>query len=115
MSTNLYFFTATILKWRHLLKDDKFKDIIISSLCFLVSNGRVKVFAYVIMPNHIHLVWKILEPHIRSDVQRDFMKYTAQKIKACLRTDAPGLLEKFRVDSIDRQYQIWQRDPLSIE
>ena len=80
MSSNLYFFTATILEWKHLLKNDNFKDIIINSLNFLVSDKRIKVYAFVIMPNHIHLTWRILEPHFKVNVQRDFLKFTAQKI-----------------------------------
>jgi REP element-mobilizing transposase RayT len=49
------FFTATILEWKNLLADDRMKDIIISSLQFLVNDGRVKVYAFVLMPNHIHV------------------------------------------------------------
>ncbi|MDR6563262.1 MULTISPECIES: hypothetical protein [unclassified Arcicella] len=48
------FFTATILSWKPLLKPDKYKQIIIDSLKFLVENHRVKVYGFVIMPNHIH-------------------------------------------------------------
>jgi putative transposase len=51
------FFTATILEWKKLLKPEKYKDIIISSLQFLVENNRVKVNAFVPiaigMDNHI--------------------------------------------------------------
>ncbi|MCW3106593.1 MAG: hypothetical protein JWQ09_1099 [Segetibacter sp.] len=50
------FFTATILEWKHLLADDAFKNIIISSLQFLVKDGRVIIYGFVIMPNHIHLI-----------------------------------------------------------
>jgi REP element-mobilizing transposase RayT len=85
---NIYFFTATILEWRKLLQDDDYKDIIINSLKYLVKDGRIKVHAYVIMPNHLHLVWKIVEPHILSDVQRDFLKFTAQKFKFKLIDDS---------------------------
>lgn len=74
------FFTATILEWKHLLKPNKYKNIILSSLRFLVENKRVKVYGFVIIPNHIHLLWKMEEPHKREDVQRDFLKYTAQQI-----------------------------------
>ncbi len=53
------YFTATILEWKHLLKQDKYKDIIISSLEFLVKNGRIKVYGFTIMSNHIHLIWQV--------------------------------------------------------
>jgi hypothetical protein len=48
-------------------------------------------------------------------VQRDFLKYTAQKIKADLRRYPPVVLENFRVDAKDRKYQFWERNPLSVE
>jgi hypothetical protein len=40
------FFTATNLNWQKLLQPDKYKDIVIGSLRFLVNNKRVKVFAF---------------------------------------------------------------------
>ncbi len=52
---HIAFFTATILEWKHLLKPDKYKELIIQSLKFLVDNGRVQLYGFVIMPNHIHL------------------------------------------------------------
>ena len=54
----IQFYTATILEWKHLLKPDKYKQIIVNSLTFLVNEQRVKVFGFVIMSNHIHLIWQ---------------------------------------------------------
>ncbi|MEO7312706.1 MAG: hypothetical protein ABIX01_20135 [Chitinophagaceae bacterium] len=53
------YFTATILEWKPLLKPDKYKDIITGSLAFLVKENRVKVNGFVIMINHIHLIWQV--------------------------------------------------------
>lgn len=111
----IQFFTATILWWKPLLKPDKYKQIIIDSLKFLVKNKRVKVYGFVIMPNHIHIVWKINENYLLKDVQRDFLKYTAQQIKFDLIKNHPAVLSHFEVNLIDRQYQFWERNPLSID
>ncbi len=83
-TSDIYFFTATNLKSIKLLEDDEHKNIVIDSLQFLSDNKRVKVLGFVIMPNHIHLIWKILAPHKNEDFQRDFLKYTAQQIKFSL-------------------------------
>lgn len=48
----VYFWTATINQWYHLLKDDQFKEIIIQSLRTLSQRGLVDIFAFVIMSNH---------------------------------------------------------------
>lgn len=109
------FFTATCLEWKKLLQPDKYKDLIISSLKFLVEDHRILLYAFVIMSNHLHLIWQ-MQPLINPEsVQRDFLKYTAQKIKADLRVNHREVLEHFRVDAKDREYQFWERNALSIE
>lgn len=62
------FLTVTCLEWKHVLADDRFKDIITSSLTFLTKSGRVSVYAFVIMSNHFHLIWQIMGDHKRDDV-----------------------------------------------
>lgn len=108
------FFTATISEWRPILRYHHYKNIIVDSLRFLIKEKRVILYAFVIMPNHLHLIWQILEPHKSKDVQRDFLKYTSQQIKADLKRNYPKLLEVFRVNTSDREYQIWKRASLII-
>lgn len=43
------------------------------------------------------------------------MKFTAQQIKADLATHHPQASPYFKVKAKDREYQIWERNPLSIE
>ena len=75
------FFTATILEWKHLLKDDSYKDIIINSLQFLKNEKSVFIYGYVIMPNHIHLIWQIQQGFKQDKTQLRFMKFTARQMK----------------------------------
>ena len=109
------FFTATNLEWKPLLKDDKYKHIVLSSMNFLVNDKRVIIYAFVIMDNHMHIVWQ-MQPGIKRDaVQRDFLKITAQKIKKdMLRFNKKKLIE-FKVDAEDRKFQFWERNPLSVD
>lgn len=112
---HLQFFTATIYKWNHLLKEDKVKDIIINSLKFLVNDNRMIVYAFVIMSNHIHIIWRIKQPHLIKNVQRDFLKYTAQQIKFYLQQNDTTLLATCKVNHYDRQYMIWKTDSLIVD
>ena len=50
------FFTATIQKWKHLLKEDKYKNVIVDALRFLVKEEKVTLNSFVIMSNHIHII-----------------------------------------------------------
>ncbi len=112
---HLSFFTATIHNWYPLLEDDKYKEIIIDSIRCLTKKERIKLAAFVIMPNHIHLVWKIENKLKLQDIQRDFLKFTAQSIKKDLSDNNLNILNNFYVGLKDRKYQFWQRNPLTIE
>jgi REP element-mobilizing transposase RayT len=77
-----------------LLRPDKHKDIIVSSLKFIVEAKRVKVYGYVIMPNHLHMLWKIPLQRKLEEVQRDFMKYSGQMINFDLFKHHPEVLKQ---------------------
>jgi len=107
------FYTATILEWKNLLRPDKYKQIVINSLRFLSKERRVRIYGFVIMPNHLHLLWRIERPWRLAMVQRDFMKYTGQMIKFDLEQNHPRVLEQFYVGAKDRTYQFWERNSLT--
>ena len=109
------FFTATVLEWKHLLVGDGYKDIILNSLRYMTDNNRVRVYAFVIMNNHMHLLWHIVHPNKQEEVQRDFLKYTAQMILKDVRKNNSELLQDYYVGAKDRAYQVWERNPLSID
>jgi putative transposase len=107
------FYTATIVNWKPLLRPDSHKEIVLRSLEFMVEKERAKIYGFVIMPNHIHLLWRILFPWKLKHVQRDFMKFTGQLIKFNLKNYCPDVLEKYFVGLKDREYQFWQRNSLN--
>lgn len=109
------FFTATILEWKALLANDDYKRIITDSLSYLVEKQRIKVFGFVVMPNHLHIIWKIQPPYTKTQIQLSFLKYTAQQIKFDLKANHPELLNLFKVNAKDREYQFWERNALSVD
>ena len=108
-----YFFTQTITNFRHLLDDDSLKLIIINSMQFLVKNGYVEIYGYVIMPNHLHIIWSMLRSNGKESPATSFSKYTAHAFKKSLTKD-PKLLNTYLSGKKDREYQFWKRDPLAI-
>ena len=109
------FYTATINKWQHLLANDEHKNIIIESLKFLVTEKRIELNVFVIMSNHIHVIWQSMFGFTPSDIQSSFMKYTAQQLKRSLASNDIEALDLFKVNKYDREYQFWKREPLEIE
>ena len=110
----VYFWTITIKEWIHLLKDDEYKMIIIDSLQWLCVKELVKIYGYVIMPNHIHLLWEQLKMNGKEFPKNSFEKFTAHKFQKKLEKEDPFTLQQFKVTASDRKYNFWLRDPLAI-
>jgi REP element-mobilizing transposase RayT len=109
-----YFWTSTIRDWNSLLNNEDFKFIIVDSLKWLVEKKLVAVYAYVIMPNHIHLLWEQLMMNGKEYPKNSFEKYTSKQFLKKLMSDPTNILPCFLINSFDRKYQFWQRDPLAI-
>ena len=114
----IYFWTATINNWQRLLQADRYKQVIIDSLEYLSSGGKIDVFAFVPiaigMPNHTHLIWRINENNGKETAQGSFLKYTAHAFKKMLTTDGSCALESYAVEAHNKKYEFWQRDSLAI-
>ena len=109
----VYFWTITIKDWIHLLKSDDYKLLIIDSLKWLCIRELVRIYGYVIMPNHIHLLWEQLKMNGKEFPKNSFEKFTAHQFQRKLEKEDQPVLQKFRVLASDRNYNFWQRDPLA--
>ena len=110
----VYFWTITIKDWIHLLKSDEYKMIVIDSLQWLILNELVRIYGYVIMPNHIHLLWEQLKMNGKEFPKNSFEKFTAHQFQKRLQKNKPDVLSSFEVNASDRKYNFWLRDPLAI-
>jgi len=110
----VYFWTITIRDWIHLLRKDHYKIIITDSLKWLCEKELVRIYGYVIMPNHIHLLWEQLKMNGKEFPKNSFEKFTAHCFRKKLLAEYPEGLERFMVTACDRQYNFWQRDPLAV-
>ena len=107
------FYTATIQGWKHLLKEDKYKDVIVQSLKHLVENKKVKVNAFVIMDNHIHLVWQALHGYSLDGIQTSFKKHTSKQFIKLLSEDKN--IAQYEATLPDRKHHFWKRNSLGVE
>ena len=111
----IYFWTATINKWQKLLQSDLYKDVIVHSLKFLSEAGKIDVFAFVIMPNHIHIIWRVKESNGKETAQGSFLKFTAHEFKKMLMNSTDKVeLFNYAVEANNKNYEFWQRDSLAV-
>jgi REP element-mobilizing transposase RayT len=111
--SKIYFWTATIHNWLPLLDSEENKELIIDLLHWLSHKKLVTVYGFVIMPNHMHIIW---EQHgfngnetPLSSLMKQSSYYLLQKIKE------ENVSEQFVVNAANKIREIWKRDSLAIE
>ena len=106
----IYFVTSTIVEWMPVFTSQKYCDIIIESIKYCKVHKGLKLYAFVLMDNHIHLIVKAPE---LSDTLASFKKFTAKEIIDQLKQDSKQWLlsqlafykKKYKTES---DYQVWQ-------
>ncbi len=107
----LYFVTTTAERHVHIFKYEPIIRIILDSWHFLRTNRRMELFAFVIMPNHIHFIGRFNKEHTLSEVMRDFKRHTARQIIRQFMTgehlEKLGLLKSLNQDN-GQEYKVWE-------
>lgn len=109
----IYFFTATIYQWKCLLEPDEHKRLIVDYLRELSERKLIIVYAFVLMPNHLHIIWQQLNKNGKETPQGSFLKYTAHEFLKRLK--ATGESKQYEVYAANKKHEIWQRGSLSVE
>lgn len=110
-----YFYTATIKDWHPVIADNNFQSIILDSLKYLSQKKCIEVYAFVIMPNHLHMIWQQLEMNRKETPVSSFMKFTAHEFQKRLRQKNPKELKSYEVTWLSRNYNFWLPDSHSFE
>ena len=122
----VHFITFAVVEWIDVFTRKAYADIVLDSLRFCISNKALKVHAWCIMSNHVHLICSAVNGNL-SDILRDFKKFTSKAIiksieenklesrKNCLpRSEWRGMLWLLKKagekNSRNNNYQFWRQD-----
>ncbi len=105
-----YFVTCTILHWIPVFTRPQTVGMVIESLKYLQKDANLKIYSYVILENHLHLIVKSKD--IAKDLAR-FKSFTARSIIDYLeKENAKSVLDQLKfykkAHKEDRNYQLWQ-------
>ena len=109
-ATHPHFVTCTILHWLPIFTRKESVQIVIDSLKFLQQKDNLKIYAYVILENHLHMV---VQSNNLPKTMESFKKFTANEILKLLKKEnAKVLLEQFKfykkAHKKDKEHQIWE-------
>ncbi len=111
-----YFVTFTITEWIKVLQDDTVKIIIVDAIKYYQLKRALVIYAYCIMPNHVHLIAKSDGKDSLSEILRDLKKFTSKAITKKLEIEnsleGNKALKMFLYAGKDlkriKKYKVWQ-------
>jgi putative transposase len=74
-----HFITCTVHQWVDVFSRKQYADIFLDSIRYCQANKGLKVYAWVIMTNHLHLIIGS-HTHPLSDIIRDFKNLLLHKL-----------------------------------
>jgi putative transposase len=99
-----YFITMTIQKWYYIFDRYDRWNILSNSLKYCQKHKGLKIYTYVFMLNHIHM---IIQSDDVAGFLRDFKKHTSRKLKENLKQTEPEVLKLF-INKETGKYSFWQ-------
>ena len=76
----LHFLTFTIVGWIDIFTRQQYRDIVINSFNYCRQHKSLRIGAYVIMSNHLHMICSCQQGFELSDALRDFKKFTSTAV-----------------------------------
>ncbi|MBN2815694.1 MAG: transposase [Campylobacterales bacterium] len=105
-----HFITCTLLNWIPLFTNQESVEIILSSLQHLQKSDNMKIYSYVILENHLHLIAS--SDYIHKTMQK-FKSFTAKELlKLLQQRNITTILEQLafykKAHKTQTEYQVWQ-------
>ncbi|MBC7913456.1 MAG: transposase [Pyrinomonadaceae bacterium] len=120
----VHFITFGVVQWVDIFNRKEYADIVVESLKFCQAKKGLRIHAWCIMSNHVHLIISSAEHTTLSDCLRDLKKFTSVKILDTIENNTKEsrrnwMLWLFKkageANSRNDKYQFWQQDNHPIE
>jgi REP element-mobilizing transposase RayT len=111
---HLYFITTTAVKRAHLFRRDVMKRLLVDGLDCLRLRQEIKLYTFVIMPNHIHLIVQCPASYPVKDLVRDFKKHASDRIVRHYRAEKNQKALDFLAAAVKytnrQKHRVWEDD-----
>ena len=110
-----YFVTFTVIRWIDVFTRPIYKNIVVDSLNYCIEKKGLKIHAWVLMTNHLHLLIDTEKVPI-GHIVRDFKTFTSKKIIETIEQNPnesrDWLIYLFenagKFNNMNEKYQFWQ-------
>jgi len=109
----LYFLTHTIVDWVDLFTRRELAKIVVDSLNYCIEKKGLEVYAWCLMPSHLHMIADVVEGNQSSlsDIMRDFKRFTSTALIKGIETEFESRREwlKRHFTRGNQEHQVWRQ------
>ena len=119
----VYFVTSTVVDWIDVFTRDIYRDILLDSFRFCQKNQNLLLHAWVLMPNHFHLICSFINNANPGMVLKNIKSFTAMKIINAIINNPQESRREWMLDLFEKngqrmksnfRFQFWQHENHSI-
>lgn len=120
----IYFVSFAVVEWIDVFTQNEYKNIVIDSLCYCQREKGMEIFAWCIMTNHVHLIFRSVKGQKPELLLGDFKRFTSKAVVKAIQNNfresrKEWLLEQFAKaaskSSNVKEYQFWRHDNKPVE
>jgi len=112
---DIYFITTTVVGWIDAFTRKELAHVIIESLQYCQREKGLIIYAWCLMPSHLHMIVSAKEGKNLSDIMRDLKKFTSKRIIKTIKEineSREWLLNRFafaaKINTKTEDYKFWQ-------
>jgi putative transposase len=102
----LYFVTFTVHQWVDVFTRKAYADILLDSIRYCQAHKGLRVYAWVLMSNHCHLIVDAEKGKL-SDIIRDLKKHTAKEMVAAIENNAQESRKRWLLWLLKKDGHVW--------
>jgi len=122
-SDQLYFISYAVVYWIDVFTRAEYCDIVVQSWQFCQQNKGLKIYAWIIMPSHVHLIVGTEKDRLE-DIIRDMKSFTSNQLKKAIFSNnkesrktwmSQLMCEAGKRNSNNKRWQFWRQDNQPLE
>jgi putative transposase len=115
----VYFVTSTVVDWIHIFTRDIYRNILLDSFRFCQKNQGLLLHAWVLMPNHFHLICSFINNSNPGVVIKNIKSFTAMKLIDAIINNPQESRREWMLDLFEKngqrmksnfRFQFWQHE-----
>ncbi|GAB2765330.1 transposase [Rhabdobacter roseus] len=111
-----YFLTMTVVDWVDVFTRPSYRLLMVDSLRYCQQEKGLRLFAWCLMSNHLHLLAAAADSYNLSDILRDMKKFTSKRLVKAIQEEPESrrnwMLQRFayagKYRTNVKEYKFWQ-------